>query len=86
MINLRRYKLLKSLTIFLGAVSIPLGTYAGFCFGTGDSLKAWGLTALLTTLVSIDNFIYWYLIEAQRVQPSKKAPRISNKGHDFLGE
>jgi len=62
--NLRtKYKMLKATTIVIGALSIPWGTFIGFCFGEGR--YSIGLAALcLQILVSLaDGYIWFWVLE-----------------------
>ncbi len=61
----RKYRLLKTITIALGAIYPPLSFYAGYCIGSGDTLR--GLISLIgySVLCLIDGHIYWHLIEAR---------------------
>lgn len=58
-----KYKFLKGTTIVLGALSIPWGTFAGFCFGDGRYVT--GLISLFTqTVVAlVDGYIWCWVLE-----------------------
>ena len=58
-----KYKLLKAITIALGALNIPWGTFIGFCFGEGR--YSTGVVALcLQVLVSLtDGYIWFWVLE-----------------------
>ena len=62
--NLRaKYRILKATTVALGALSIPWGTFIGFCFGDGRYYI--GLAALcLQVVISLaDGFIWFWVLE-----------------------
>jgi len=62
--NLRtKYKILKATTITIGALSIPWGTFIGFCFGEGRYFT--GLVALCVQVaVSLaDGYIWFWVLE-----------------------
>jgi len=58
-----KYKLLKAITIVIGALSIPWGTFIGFCFGEGRYTT--GVVALcLQVAVSLtDGYIWFWVLE-----------------------
>jgi hypothetical protein len=58
--NLRnKYKMLKATTILIGALSIPWGTYIGFCFGEGRYTT--GLVALCVQVVVSSRWLHLVL-------------------------
>ena len=58
-----KYNILRGTTIFLGAVSIPLSTFIGFCFGEGR--VSTGLVFLLfqTFIALTDGYIWFWVLE-----------------------
>jgi hypothetical protein len=58
-----KYRLLKATTIAIGALSIPWGTFIGFCFGEGR--YSIGLVALcLQVVISLaDGYIWFWVLE-----------------------
>lgn len=71
--NLRaKYRLLKATTVALGALSIPWGTFIGFCFGEGR--YSVGLVALcLQVAVSLaDGFIWFWVLENMKDRLQKE--------------
>ena len=58
-----KYKMLKTTTIVTGALSIPWGTFTGFCFGEGRYFT--GLVALcIQVAVSIaDGYVWFWVLE-----------------------
>lgn len=58
-----KYKLLKGTTIMLGALSIPWGTFTGFCFGDGRYTT--GLVSLFaqTIVALVDGYIWCWVLE-----------------------
>jgi hypothetical protein len=78
--NLRtKYKMLKGLTIVLGALSIPWGTYIGFCFGEGH--YSTGLVALsLQVAVSLaDGYIWFWVMENMKEKIENELTTSTNK-------
>jgi len=78
--NLRtKYKLLKSITIALGALSIPWGTFIGFCFGDGRYFV--GVVALcLQVAVSLaDGYIWFWVLENMRDKIGRESEKTSSE-------
>jgi hypothetical protein len=61
-----KYRMLKATTIVIGALSIPWGTFIGFCFGEGR--YSTGLVALcVQVVVSLtDGYIWFWVLENMR--------------------
>ena len=78
--NLRtKYRLLKSTTIAIGALSIPWGTFIGFCFGEGR--YSIGLVALcLQVAVSLaDGYIWFWVLENMRDKMGKEPEKTRSE-------
>lgn len=78
--NLRtKYRLLKSTTIAIGALSIPWGTFIGFCFGEGR--YSIGVVALcLQVAVSLaDGYIWFWVLENMRDKMAKEPEKTSSE-------
>ncbi len=58
-----KYTLLRSTTITLGALSIPLSTFIGFCFGEGRYSLGLVFLGLQTCLSLLDGFIWFWVLE-----------------------
>ena len=76
-----KYKLLKATTIVIGALSIPWGTFIGFCFGEGRYFT--GLVALcVQVVVSLtDGYIWFWVLENMRGKMEKdlvKSPPVKS--------
>ncbi len=76
-----KYKLLKATTIAIGALSIPWGTYIGFCFGEGR--YSTGLVALcIQVAVSItDGYVWFWVLENMKDKIEKdnlKLPLVTS--------
>ena len=67
-----KYKILKATTIVIGALSIPWGTFIGFCFGEGR--YSTGLVALsLQVAVSLtDGYIWFWVLENMKTKIEKE--------------
>jgi hypothetical protein len=74
-----KYKLLKATTIVIGALSIPWGTFIGFCFGEGRYSIA--LVALcIQVLISLaDGYIWFWVLENMKGRMEKEAAALSEK-------
>ncbi len=71
--NLRtKYKMLKATTIVIGALSIPWGTFIGFCFGEGRYTI--GLVALCVQVaISLaDGYIWFCVLENMKGKLEKE--------------
>jgi hypothetical protein len=71
--NLRtKYKMLKATTIVIGALSIPWGTFIGYCFGDGRYTT--GLVALCAQVVIslADGYIWFWVLENMRDKLQKE--------------
>jgi hypothetical protein len=72
--NLRaKYRLLKSVTILIGALMIPWGTFIGYCFGEGRYTI--GLAALCAQVaISLtDGFIWFWVMENMKERMEKES-------------
>ena len=58
-----KYLLLRATTIALGALSIPLSTFVGFCFGEGRYSVGMVFLGLQTFLSLLDGFIWFWVLE-----------------------
>jgi hypothetical protein len=79
MMNLRtKYRMLKATTILIGALSIPWGTFIGFCFGDGRYFI--GMVALgVQVLVSLaDGYIWFWVLENMKDKMEKKPIKLSS--------
>ncbi len=72
-----KYKLLKATTIVIGALSIPWGTFIGFCFGEGR--YSTGLVALVIQVaVSLtDGYIWFWVLENMKTKMEKELVKSS---------
>jgi len=67
-----KYNVLKTLTIVIGALSIPWGTFIGFCFGEGRYVT--GLVALCVqvTVSVADGYIWFWVLENMKKKLDKE--------------
>ena len=75
-----KYLILKATTITLGALSIPWGTYTGFCFGQGNYFAALISLSAQTTVALVDGFIWFWVLEnmKNRLEEEKgKVPALA---------
>jgi hypothetical protein len=78
--NLRmKYKMLKATTILIGALSIPWGTFIGFCFGEGRYTI--GLVALcIQVAVSLtDGYIWFWVLENMKDKLNEDMVKMPEK-------
>ena len=78
--NLRnKYVILKAITIFIGALSIPWSTFVGFCFGEGRYFI--GVVALCcqTAVSLIDGYIWFWVLENMRNRMQGEAGKQDSK-------
>ncbi len=81
--NLRaKYRILKATTVALGALSIPWGTFIGYCFGDGRYYT--GLVALcLQVVISLaDGFIWFWVLENMKDRLLKEPLEVKVIDHD----
>ena len=57
------YELLKALTIFLGAIQIPWGTFVGYCFGVKRYRAAFIALASQIVIYACDYLLYYRMLE-----------------------
>jgi hypothetical protein len=69
-----KYRILKAITIAIGALSIPWGTFIGFCFGEGR--YSIGLVALCAQVAVslIDGYIWFWVLENMKDKVEKSTP------------
>jgi hypothetical protein len=58
-----KYKLLKASTIVIGALSIPWGTFIGFCFGEGRYSIGVAALCIQVTISLVDCYIWFWVLE-----------------------
>jgi hypothetical protein len=75
----KKYAILKGTTIALGALTIPWGTFTGFCFGEGRYFT--GLVALcIQVAVSIaDGYVWFWVLENIRAKMDKYSIEVPDK-------
>jgi hypothetical protein len=77
-----KYAALKATTIVIGALSIPWGTFIGFCFGEGQYFI--GVVALCaqTVVALIDGYIWFWVLEnmAKRIEQEKREKLLRETG------
>ena len=74
--NLRtKYAMLKATTIVIGALSIPVSTFVGFCFGEGR--YSIGVVALCAqTVVSLaDGYIWFWVLENMKGKMAERTTK-----------
>jgi hypothetical protein len=58
-----KYVILKATTIVIGAVSIPVSTFVGFCFGEGRYFTAVVVLCAQTVVALADGYIWFWVLE-----------------------
>ena len=73
-----KYKLLKTTTITIGALSIPWSTFIGFCFGEGRYTTA--LVALcVQVVVSVtDGYVWFWVLENMKEKVDQEPAKAPN--------
>jgi hypothetical protein len=70
--NLRtKYRILKATTIVIGALSIPWGTFIGFCFGEGRYSIALVALCVQVAVSLTDGYIWFWVLENMRDKMDK---------------
>ena len=78
--NLRtKYRLLKSTTIAIGALSIPWGTFIGFCFGEGRYSIGLVVLCLQVAVSLADGYIWFWVLENMRDQMGKEPEKTRSE-------
>ena len=79
-----KYKLLKATTIVIGALSIPWGTFIGFCFGEGRYFT--GLVALSAQVVVslMDGYIWFWVLENMKDKLEKNPIKVSGVAAEII--
>jgi hypothetical protein len=76
---LTKYKLLKATTIMIGALSIPWGTFIGFCFGEGRYSIALVALCLQVVVSLVDGFIWFWVLENMKGRIEKESANSLEK-------
>ena len=73
-----KYRILKATTIVIGALSIPWGTFIGFCFGEGR--YSTGLVALCVQVAAsvTDGYIWFWVLENMREKMDRELAKAPN--------
>ena len=82
-----KYVILKSVTIAISALSIPWGTFIGFCFGDGRYVIGIIALCVLTTVSLLDGYIWFWVLESMRNRMRESAAEeqdIPNKQVEVL--
>jgi len=74
----KKYTILKATTIALGALTIPWGTFTGFCFGEGRYFT--GLVSLCaqTAVALADGYIWFWVLENMRNRIQEETAKESD--------
>jgi len=62
----KKYMILKATTIALGALTIPWGTFTGYCLGEGRFLTGLVSLCLQTLVALVDGYIWFWVLENMR--------------------
>ncbi len=66
-----KYAMLKGLTVLLGALSIPWGTFIGFLFGEGRYSIAAVALCLQTAVALADGYIWFWVLENMKEKAAR---------------
>ena len=67
-----KYAILKGTTICLGALSIPLSTFIGFCFGEGRYSIALVALCVQVAISVTDGYIWFWVLENMKEKMEKE--------------
>jgi len=67
-----KYKMLKAMTIVIGALSIPWGTFIGFCFGEGRYSIALVALCVQVAVSLVDGYIWFWVMENMKEKMEKE--------------
>jgi hypothetical protein len=75
-----KYRILKATTVALGALSIPWGTFIGFCFGDGRYFVGMVALSLQVAVSLADGYIWFWVLEnmKDRVQKEQVETNINH--------
>ncbi len=76
-----KYAILKAVTIAVGALSIPWGTFIGFCFGEGRYSIAVVALCLQTVVSLADGYIWFWVLENMDTKTKQDKPGDSSGQH-----
>ncbi len=71
-----KYKLLKATTITIGALSIPWGTFIGFCFGEGRYSTAVVALCLQVAVSLTDGYVWFWVLENMKDKLDKDNAKL----------
>lgn len=79
-----KYVVLKSVTIAISALSIPWGTFIGFCFGDGRYVIGVIALCVQTAVSLVDGYIWFWVLEnmRNRMREAAAEEQGSNKRAD----
>jgi len=63
----KKYSILKTITIIIGALGIPWGTFTGFCFGSGQYLLGMVSLCLQGFVALVDGYIWVWVLENMKI-------------------
>ena len=71
-----KYKLLKATTITVGALSIPWGTFIGFCFGEGRFFTGMVSLGLQVAVSLADGYVWFWVLENMKDKLDKDNVKV----------
>ncbi|MBI4285919.1 MAG: hypothetical protein HY670_08510 [Chloroflexi bacterium] len=74
-----KYRILKATTITIGALSIPWGTFIGFCFGEGRYSTALVALSVQVAVSVADGFIWFWVLENMRAKMENEPVKSANE-------
>lgn len=63
-----KYRLLKGITIFLGGLMVPWGTYVGYQLGTGNTQTALIALGAQTVMAFTQTWFWWKTFDTSKGQ------------------
>jgi hypothetical protein len=79
-----KYKMLKATTIVIGALSIPWGTFIGFCFGEGRYSIGMVALCVQVTISLADGYIWFWVLENMKSKMEKESANPPEKANRLI--
>jgi hypothetical protein len=76
-----KYKILKATTVLIGALSIPWGTFIGFCFGEGRYSIALVALCIQVAVSLIDGYVWFWVLENMKGKMEKESINSAEKSN-----
>ena len=74
-----KYRMLKTMTIVIGALSIPWGTFIGYCFGEGRYVTGVVALCVQVAVSVIDGYIWFWVLENMKEKIKREPVRLPDE-------